>query len=101
MAGGAIHRPHARSLCVLLFSDEIASRELPLARLLPGSFVSVLFCFPMASDLAFTGYCHFQYCKIYAAIQEGRGDILYCAIEWVTKAGSGAPKRRDDCKEYD
>jgi len=34
-------------------------------------------------DLAFTRYCHSQYCKIYIAIQGGRGETIYCATEWT------------------
>jgi len=56
---------------------------------------------PRRHTLAVTGYCHFQYCTIYIAIQGGWGDTIFFAIERAIQAGSGMPKLRDVCEEYD
>jgi len=42
------------------------------------------------NGLAFTGYCHCQYCVVYITITGGRGETLYCAIVWAMTGGSGA-----------
>jgi len=44
--------------------------------------------------LAFTRYCHYQYCMACIAIKDGRGDTLYCAIAWAVRGARGVPKRR-------
>jgi len=43
--------------------------------------------------LAFTRYCHYQYCIACIAIQDGRGETPYCAMVWAMKRGGGAPKQ--------
>jgi len=45
-------------------------------------------------NLAFARYCHCQYCMVYIAITEGRGEILYCAIVWAMTGRGGVPKQR-------
>jgi len=46
------------------------------------------------SILAFTGYCHYQYCMGCIAIKVGRGETLHRAIVSAMKGGSGVPKQR-------
>ena len=31
--------------------------------------------------LAFTRYCHYQYCVVYGIHKGGRGGVVYCAID--------------------
>jgi len=45
-------------------------------------------------ELAFTRYCHRQYCAVYIAITGGRGETLYCAIVWAMTGWGGVPKQR-------
>jgi len=45
------------------------------------------------SSLASTGYCHYQYWTTCIAKQDGREGTLYCAMVWMVKTGSGAPKQ--------
>jgi len=46
------------------------------------------------SGLAFTRYCHDQYCVVYIAITGGRGATLYWAILWTLGGEGGVPKQR-------
>jgi len=39
--------------------------------------------------MAFTRYCHHQYCMASIAIQDGQGGIRYCAKVWAMEGGVG------------
>jgi len=49
-------------------------------------------------ELAFTRYCHSQYCMACIAIQDGRGGTLHCAIAWAMKGRVGCPTEGGVCK---
>jgi len=49
--------------------------------------------------LAFTRYCHDQYCVVYIAITRDQGGTLYCAIVWTLGGGKGVAKQRVGAKE--
>jgi len=40
-------------------------------------------------NLAFTRYCHYQYCIVYIAMNEGRGKTIYCGMVWAIQEGGG------------
>jgi len=44
--------------------------------------------------VAFTRYCHCQYCVVYIAITRCRGQTLYCAIVWAMTGWGGVPTQR-------
>jgi len=41
-----------------------------------------------ALTLAFTRYCHYQYCRVFIAIK-GSGKTIYCVLVWAMKVGWG------------
>jgi len=49
---------------------------------------------PHRATLAFTRYCHCQYCVVYIAIMGCRWETLYCAILWAMTGWDGVPKQR-------
>ena len=51
---------------------------------------------PPRYHLAFTRYCHYQYCAVDIVIKGGRREIinLECAIMWVMKGGVGCPNKK-------
>ena len=49
--------------------------------------------------LAFTRYCHGQYCVVYIATTGGRGETVNCAIEWAMTGEVGCLNKGWVCKE--